>query len=118
MRDFYPPFENELEKVDKELEHVKLEDEVSDVQCDKCGRMMVVKMGRFGKFLACPGYPECKNVKPFVVTIDEPCPVCGGKVQVRKTKRKMLKIKSQLNQNKKYLSLQKLQYQKQFLLKI
>ena len=49
---------------------------------------MVVKMGRFGKFLACPGYPECKNVKPFVVTIDEPCPVCGGKVQVRKTKRK------------------------------
>ena len=49
---------------------------------------MVVKMGRFGKFLACPGYPECKNVKPFVVTIDEPCPVCGGKVQVRKTKRR------------------------------
>ena len=88
LRDFYPPFENELEKVDKELEHVKLEDEVSDVQCDKCGRMMVVKMGRFGKFLACPGYPECKNVKPFVVIIDEPCPVCGGKVQVRKTKRK------------------------------
>ena len=88
LRDFYPPFENELEKVDKELEHVKLEDEVSDVQCDKCGRMMVVKTGRFGKFLACPGYPECKNVKPFVVTIDEPCPVCGGKVQVRKTKRK------------------------------
>ena len=88
LRDFYPPFENELEKVDKELEHVKLEDEVSDVQCDKCGRMMVVKMGRFGKFLACPGYPECKNVKPFVVTIDEPCPVCGGKVQVRKTKRR------------------------------
>ena len=86
LRDFYPPFEKELEKVDKELEHVKLEDEVSDVQCDKCGRMMVVKMGRFGKFLACPGYPECKNVKPFVVTIDEPCPVCGGKVQVRKTK--------------------------------
>ena len=48
---------------------------------------MVVKMGRYGKFLACPGYPECKNVKPFVVTIDVPCPVCGGKVQVRKTKR-------------------------------
>ena len=48
---------------------------------------MVVKMSRYGKFLACPGYPECKNVKPFVVTIDEPCPVCGAKVQVRKTKR-------------------------------
>ena len=69
------------------INHVKIEDEVSDVKCDKCGRMMIVKMGRYGKFLACPGYPECKNVKPFVVTIDVPCPVCGGKVQVRKTKR-------------------------------
>ena len=87
LREFYPPFEKELEKVDKELEHVKLEDEVSDVKCDKCGRMMVIKMSRYGKFLACPGYPECKNVKPFVVTIDVPCPVCGGQVQVRKTKR-------------------------------
>ena len=87
LREFYPPFEQEIEKVDKELEHVKLEDEVTDVPCEVCGRMMVVKMGRYGKFLACPGYPECKNVKPFVVTIDVPCPVCGGKVQVRKTKR-------------------------------
>jgi DNA topoisomerase I len=87
LREFYPPFEKELEKVYKELEHVKLEDEVSDVKCDKCGRMMVIKMSRYGKFLACPGYPECKNVKPFVVTIDVPCPVCGGQVQVRKTKR-------------------------------
>ena len=87
LREFYPKFEEELERVDKELEHVKLEAEVSDVKCDKCGRNMVVKMSRYGKFLACPGYPECKNVKPFVVTIDEPCPVCGAKVQVRKTKR-------------------------------
>ena len=87
LRDFYPQFEQEVEKVDKELEHVKLEDEVTDVKCEKCGRNMVVKIGRFGKFLACPGYPECKNVKPFVVTIDVPCPVCGGKVQIRKSKR-------------------------------
>lgn len=87
IREFYGPFEKELEKVEKELEHVKLEDEVTDIPCDICGRMMVVKMGRYGKFLACPGYPECKNVKPFVVTIEEPCPVCGGKVQVRKTRR-------------------------------
>ncbi len=87
IREFYGPFEKELEKVEKELEHVKLEDEVTDIPCELCGRMMVVKMGRYGKFLACPGYPECKNVKPFVVTIDVPCPVCGGKVQVRKTKR-------------------------------
>ena len=87
LRDFYPQFEQEVEKVDKELEHVKLEDEVTDVKCEKCGRNMVVKIGRYGKFLACPGYPECKNVKPFVVTIDVPCPVCGGKVQIRKSKR-------------------------------
>ena len=87
LRDFYPQFEQEVEKVDKELEHVKLEDEVTDVKCEKCGRNMIVKIGRYGKFLACPGYPECKNVKPFVVTIDVPCPVCGGKVQIRKSKR-------------------------------
>ena len=86
--EFYEPFEKELERVEKELEHVKLEEEVSDVKCEKCGRMMVIKYGRYGKFLACPGYPECKNAKPLVETIDVPCPVCGGKVQVRKTKRK------------------------------
>ena len=88
IRQFYGPFEKEIEKVEKELEHVKLEDEVSDVKCEKCGRMMVYKYGRFGKFLACPGYPECKNTKPIVETIDVPCPKCGGKVQVRKTKRR------------------------------
>ena len=87
IREFYGPFEREIEKVEKELEHVKLEDEVTDIPCDVCGKMMVVKMGRYGKFLACPGYPECKNVKPLVNYIDVPCPVCGGKVQVRKTKK-------------------------------
>ena len=88
IREFYGPFEKEVEKVEKELEHVKLVDEVSDVKCEKCGRMMVYKFGRYGKFLACPGYPECKNAKPIVETISEPCPKCGGIVQVRKTKRK------------------------------
>ena len=88
IREFYGPFEKEIEKVEKELEHVELVDEVSDVQCEKCGRMMVYKYGRYGKFLACPGYPECKNTKPIVETIDVPCPKCGGKVQVRKTKRR------------------------------
>ena len=87
IREFYGPFEKEVEKVDKELEHVKLEDEVTDIPCDKCGKMMVIKYGRYGKFLACPGYPECKNAKPLVENIDVPCPVCGAKVQVRKTKR-------------------------------
>ena len=88
IEEFYGPFEKEVEKVEKELEHVELVEEVSDVPCEKCGRMMVIKYGRYGKFLACPGYPECKNAKPFVETIDVPCPKCGAKVQVRKTKRK------------------------------
>ena len=88
IREFYGPFEEELNKANKELEHVELVEEVSDVPCDICGRMMVIKYGRFGKFLACPGYPECKNTKPFVQTIDEPCPKCGGKIQVRKSKKR------------------------------
>lgn len=88
IRDFYGPFSIELDKVEKELEHVELVDEVSDVPCEKCGRMMVYKYGKYGKFLACPGYPECKNAKPIIETIDVPCPKCGGTVQVRKTKRR------------------------------
>ena len=88
IKDFYGPFSVEVEKVEKELEHVELVEEVSDVKCEKCGRMMVYKYGRFGKFLACPGYPECQNAKPIVETIDVPCPKCGAKVQIRKTKRK------------------------------
>ena len=88
IKEFYGPFEENVERVEKELEHVELVDEVSDVPCDKCGRMMVYKYGRFGKFLACPGYPECKNTKPIIETIEEPCPKCGGTIQVRKAKNK------------------------------
>ena len=88
ISDFYEPFKEVLEKVEQELEHVVLEPEVSDEPCDICGKMMVYKYGRFGKFLACPGYPECKNAKPIVQTIDTPCPKCGAKIQVRKTKRR------------------------------
>lgn len=87
IREFYGPFKKELDKAEENLEHVTIEDEVSDIPCDKCGRMMVYKYGRFGKFLACPGYPECKNTKAIVQTINVPCPKCGGTVQVRKTKR-------------------------------
>ena len=87
IKDFYKPFIKEVEKVEKDLEHVELQDEVSDVVCDKCGRMMVYKYGRYGKFLACPGFPECKNAKPIIETIDVPCPVCGKTVIVKKTKR-------------------------------
>ena len=88
IREFYGPFSIELSRVEKELEHVVLVDEVSDVPCDKCGRMMVYKYGRYGKFLACPGFPDCRNAKPIIETIEEPCPCCGGIVQVRKTKRR------------------------------
>ena len=88
IKEFYEPFAVVVEKVEKELEHVKLEYEVSDVPCEKCGRMMVIKYGKFGKFLACPGYPECQNAKPLIETIEESCPKCGGKIQIRKTKKK------------------------------
>ena len=88
IQEFYGPFEKDVEKANKELEHVEVVEEVSDVPCEKCGRMMVIKYGRFGKFLACPGYPECKNTKPLVDIIDVPCPKCGGKIQVRKTKKR------------------------------
>ena len=87
IREFYTPFEQTVEKVDKELEHVQLKDEESDVQCEKCGRMMVVKYGRYGKFLACPGFPDCSNIKPFVEKIDVPCPVCGADVIIKKSKK-------------------------------
>ena len=86
LREFYKPFKKELDEVDKKLEHVVLEYEETDVPCDKCGRMMVIKFSKYGKFLACPGYPECKNIKPYVVTADAPCPVCGAKVQIRRTR--------------------------------
>lgn len=88
IREFYGPFEVVVEKVEKELEHVQLVYEESDVKCEKCGRNMVIKMGKYGKFLACPGYPECRNAKPIVEEIDVPCPKCGAKVQIRKTKKR------------------------------
>ena len=87
LREFYAPFEKELKKIDEELEHVQVKEEESNIKCEKCGRKMVIKYGRYGKFLACPGYPECKNIKPFETKIDVPCPVCGADVYVRKTKR-------------------------------
>ena len=92
IREFYGSFSKVVEQVEKELE-TNLEKgldsnkyEESDVPCDKCGKMMVIKYGRFGKFLACPGFPECQNAKPLIETIDVPCPICGGEVQIRKTK--------------------------------
>ncbi|MBE7028200.1 MAG: type I DNA topoisomerase [Ruminococcaceae bacterium] len=85
--DFYGPFESELKKAEGEIAKIKIEDEVSDVICDKCGRNMVYKMGRFGKFLACPGFPECRNAKPIVTETGVNCPKCGAKILEKKSKK-------------------------------
>ena len=87
VKEFFDPLKILIDKAEKEISKVVIEDEVSDVPCDKCGRMMVIKRGRYGKFLACPGYPECKNAKPIVEEIDAPCPKCGGKILAKKSKK-------------------------------
>lgn len=87
ISDFYAPFMKTLEKAEDEIGKIEIKDEVSDVKCEKCGRMMVYKMGRFGKFLACPGFPECRNAKPIVKETGVNCPKCGGKILIKKTKR-------------------------------
>ncbi|MBM6751772.1 type I DNA topoisomerase [Mediterraneibacter glycyrrhizinilyticus] len=87
IRNFYPDLEEAVKKAEKELETVKIEDEVTDVICEECGRNMVIKYGPHGKFLACPGFPECRNTKPYLEKIGVPCPVCGKDVVIRKTKK-------------------------------
>ena len=88
IRQFWGGFHENLEKADKNLAGVKKApaDEVTDIKCDKCGRFMVIKNGRFGKFLACPGYPECRNTKPLVVETPGSCPLCGGKILEKKSR--------------------------------
>ena len=86
LDEFYKPFIKNLESVEDKIERVKVPEEETDIKCELCGRNMVIKQGRFGKFLACPGYPECKNAKPIVNECDVPCPKCGGKVLIKKTK--------------------------------
>ena len=87
IRNFYPDLDEAVKKAEKELESVKIEDEVTDVICEECGRNMVIKYGPHGKFLACPGFPECRNTKPYLEKIGVPCPICGKDVVVRKTKK-------------------------------
>ena len=87
LRNFYGPFSETLEKADEAIGHVELPVEVSDVPCDVCGRMMVVKQGRFGKFLACPGFPDCRCTKPLLRDTGLHCPKCGGNIVERKTRR-------------------------------
>lgn len=89
LHEFYDEFENTLSKAKSSMEGVKieLEEDKTDIPCEKCGSLMVVKVGRFGKFLACPNYPECKSTKPFVVETEGNCPQCGNKVISKKSKR-------------------------------
>lgn len=89
LHDFYGDFEATLAKakVDMKGQKIRLKEDETDIKCDKCGRNMIIKSSRFGKFLACPGYPECKNTKPLVLETKATCPVCGGKVIEKKTKK-------------------------------
>jgi DNA topoisomerase-1 len=88
LKEFYDPFIKNLEEAQDKIEKVKIPEKETDIKCELCGRNMVIKQGRFGEFLACPGYPECKNARPIVKTLDIECPKCGGKVIVKKTKTK------------------------------
>ena len=87
LREFYPDFAQMLSVAEDQIEKVEVKDEVSDVACDKCGSLMVYKMGRFGKFLACPNFPACRNAKPILYYIDAPCPKCGSKLMEKTSKK-------------------------------
>ena len=87
VSNFYPDLDEAVKAAEKELEQVKIEDEVTDVICENCGRNMVVKYGPHGKFLACPGFPDCRNTKPYLEKIGVACPKCGKDVMIRKTKK-------------------------------
>lgn len=87
VEEFFTPLKVAIDKAEKEISKVVIEDKVSDVKCEKCGRMMVIKRGRYGEFLACPGYPECKNAKPIVEELDVPCPECGKPIVAKKSKK-------------------------------
>ena len=87
VRNFYPDLDESVKEAEKNLEEVKLEDEVTDVICENCGRNMVIKYGPHGRFLACPGFPDCRNTKPYLEKIGVKCPKCGKEVVLRKTKK-------------------------------
>ncbi len=87
IRDFYGPFKKDLEKADKNIEHVQLTLQESDVVCEECGRTMVYRDGKFGKFLACPGFPACRNTKPIIEEIGVKCPKCGGELVIRRSRK-------------------------------
>ena len=87
VRNFYPDLHEAVEAANRELESVKIEDQLSDEFCELCGRQMVIKYGPHGKFLACPGFPDCRNTKPYLEKIGVACPKCGKDLVIRKTKK-------------------------------
>ncbi len=87
VRNFYPDLEEAVKRANTELEKIKIEDEVTDVPCEVCGRKLVIKYGPHGKFLACPGFPDCRFTKPYLEKIGVACPQCGGEVVIRKTQK-------------------------------
>jgi DNA topoisomerase-1 len=87
LENFYAPFKETLNVAEKEIEHIQVEDEVTEEICEQCGRNMVVKMGRYGKFLACPGFPECRNTKPLLEPTGVTCPSCTGELVLRRSKK-------------------------------
>ncbi|MFG6366023.1 type I DNA topoisomerase [Schaedlerella sp.] len=87
IRNFYPDLDEAVQVAEKEQESVTIEDEVTDVVCEECGRNMVIKYGPHGRFLACPGFPDCRNTKPYLEKIGVPCPICGKEIVIRKTKK-------------------------------
>ena len=88
IRNFYPDLDAAVKAAETELEKVKIEDEVTDVVCEQCGRHMVIKYGPHGRFLACPGFPECRNTKPYLEKIGVACPKCGKDIVSRKRRKK------------------------------
>ncbi len=107
IRNFYPDLEESLANAERELENITIEDEVSDVVCEVCGRQMVIKYGPHGKFLACPGFPECRNTKPYLEKIGVACPTCGKEVVVRKTKKGRRYYGCEANPECEFMSWQK-----------
>ncbi len=107
IRNFYPDLDEAVKTAEKELEQVKIEDEVTDVICEQCGRNMVIKYGPHGKFLACPGFPECKNTKPYLEKIGVPCPICGKDVVVKRSKKGRLYYGCENNPECEFMSWQR-----------
>lgn len=107
IRNFYPDLDEAVKTAQKELEQVKIEDEVTDVVCEQCGRNMVIKYGPHGKFLACPGFPDCKNTKPYLEKIGVACPLCGKEVVVKRSKKGRLYYGCENNPECEFMSWQK-----------